>query len=64
MQNNAANEFSVSEAEGKKIQISQYCNDELSDITVSGDDTWRKRGHSSLNAVVRIIVSDSEKYAK
>ena len=31
----------------------------ISDVTVSCDDSWQKRGRSSLNRVVTIMLSDS-----
>ena len=34
----------------------------ISDVTVSCDGSWQKRGHSSLNGVVTVISSDSGKY--
>ena len=57
---NAANEFRFSEAE-REIDLDVSCDDRISDITVSGDGSWQKRGHSSLNGVVTIIASDSAK---
>ena len=57
---NAANEFRFSEAE-REIDLDVSYDDRVSDITVSGDGSWQKRGHSSLNGVVTIIASDSAK---
>ena len=33
----------------------------ISDVTVSCDGSWQKRGHSSLNGVVTVLSSDSGK---
>ena len=57
---NAANEFRFSEAE-REIDLDVSYDDRVSDITVSRDGSWQKRGHSSLNGVVTIIASDSAK---
>ena len=55
---NAVNEFRFIEAEGE-LPVSD--NEKVSDITISGDGSWQKRGHSSLSGVVTIIADASEK---
>ena len=57
---NAANEFRFSGAE-REIDLDVSCDGRVPDITVSGDKSWQKRGHSSFNGVVTIIASDSAK---
>ena len=35
--------------------------DDIADITALNDESWQKRGHSSLNGVVTVVASDSGK---
>lgn len=43
------------------VEIKQGLGENKTDITVSCDGTWQKRGFSSLNGVVTIISSDTRK---
>ena len=55
--NNAAHELLINE------KGSEYVTENnILDITVSGDGSWQKRGHSSLNDVVTLVASDTGKY--
>ena len=43
-------------------QLKENVDDQgITDITVSCDGTWQKRGHSSLNGIVTVISSNSNK---
>ena len=54
--NNAAHELLINE------KVSEYVTENnILDITVSGDGSWQKRGHSSLNGVVTLVASDTGK---
>ena len=54
--NNAAHELLINE------KGSEYVTENnILDITVSGDGSWQKRGHSSLNGVVTLVASDTGK---
>ena len=54
--NNAAHELLINE------KGSEYVTENnILDITVSGDGSWQKRGHSSLNDVVTLVASDTGK---
>ena len=43
-------------------QLKENVDDQgITDITVSCDETWQKRGHSSLNGIVTVISNNSNK---
>ena len=46
---NAANEFIPTQGQGN-----ENIGDNITDLTVSNDGSWQKRGHSSLNGGVAV----------
>ena len=58
---NAANEFRFTDDDEHNAVDVSLDDNKVTDITVSCDGTWQRRGYSSLNGVVTVIASDSGK---